>query len=442
MEDLKVTKDKLKKVANAWAEIESLQDTTIFDVTDSKVNWNKKVELSGNEELIDKKLGVLDAKPLKKSLIKPFPAEHKSIVFVLVLAIIFGTISLALSAGFFIANVFEWLSGSFLIAFVPLFIIVAITLFLMAKQKIKVGEQKSAIFIVELIINIFCSVCCLVCLIIFILPYTGNLSRALPLAILMIITYAITYTAIYFVCKNYYENKMSIKNFNRQNEEYQQNLIYNEQIYPQKLNEYEEKIKQLDKLRKSYLQKVNQTNLQIGKLYNQIEEIDIISVSQAKYAGQLLDYIYKGAESIKEAFEMLEADKEKQEKVMELSISKNQITVNADTSNRKQSKWKKLSKLAKAAILVPIIYFIPALVIIILASVIKTPSMIAILVTLQLITFCFAGGVFIFEAIAIGILLYRKHKDDLGNIIDKNSRKSWPQISGLLLSIYTVYLTF
>ena len=96
---------------------------------------------------------------------------------------------------------------------------------------------------------------------------------------------------------------------------------------------------------------------------------------------------------------------------------------NADNEKKDKnfkSKWKKLSKLAKSAILVPVIYFVPAIIVTILANVIKTPSMIATLMTIQLITLCFAGGIFIFEAVAIGILLYRKHKKDFEKIIKNN----------------------
>ena len=161
--------------------------------------------------------------------------------------------------------------------------------------------------------------------------------------------------------------------------------------------------------------------------------IDIISVSQAKYAQQLLDYIYKGAESIKEAFEKLENEKEKVNKQIEednqklenntKNITNKTYKNNADNEKKDKnfkSKWKKLSKLAKSAILVPVIYFVPAIIVTILANVIKTPSMIATLMTIQLITLCFAGGIFIFEAVAIGILLYSKHKKDFEKIIKNN----------------------
>lgn len=42
MESLQEIKDKLKKVANAWTEINSLSSTAIYNINDTNVNWNKK----------------------------------------------------------------------------------------------------------------------------------------------------------------------------------------------------------------------------------------------------------------------------------------------------------------------------------------------------------------------------------------------------------------
>lgn len=438
MEDLKVIKDKLKKVANAWAEIKGLSSNAIYNINDTTINWNKKVTFEEAEDFINHKVQIETPKPTAKDETKPKEPKKTSVIGIL-LIIYFGLTMISCSAVFFSEmNDYYWhlmLPYIFnIIAFTLLTI--GICLIIYYKNSCSYNKMKSLatpkqkIKIIGIILVVFGCLCLFYHVGATASPNVsvGNINDVLPrpagndLGIIYLCSIPFTILLCLGVCLVFYKKisyNLRVLKYEKALNIIEDNIKYNQEQLPKDIEEYENN---LQGLYNEQIKLINTTHKKIGERFTKIEEIDIISVSQAKYAQQLLDYIYKGAESIKEAFKMLEADKEKQDKVMELSKSENQITINTDTPNGRQSKRKKLSKLAKAAILVPIIYFVPALIVVILASVIKTPSMVAILVTLQLITLCFAGGVFIFEAIAIGILLYRKHKNDLGNIINKNSK--------------------
>lgn len=436
MEDLKVTKDKLKKVANAWAEIKSLSPNAIYDINDTTVNWNKKITFEEAKDIVTQKVQIKTPKPTAKDETKPKEPKKVSVIGIL-LIIYFGLTMISCSTVFFSEmNDYYWylmLPYIFnIIAFTLLTI--GICLIIYYKNSCSYNKMKSLatpkqkIKIIGIILVVFGCLCLFYHVGATASPNVsvGNINDVLPrpagndLGIIYLCSIPFTILLCLGVCLVFYKKisyNLRVLKYEKALNIIEDNIKYNQEQLPKDIEEYENN---LQGLYNEQIRLINTTHKKIGERFTKIEEIDIISVSQAKYAQQLLDYIYKGAESIKEAFKMLEADKEKQDKVMELSKSENQITINKDTPNGRQSKWKKLSKLAKAAILVPIIYFVPAIIVTILANVIKTPSMIATLMTIQLITLCFAGGIFIFEAVAIGILLYRKHKKDFEKIIKNN----------------------
>lgn len=436
MEDLKVTKDKLKKVANAWAEIKSLSPNAIYDINDTTVNWNKKITFEEAKDIVTQKVQIKTPKPTAKDETKPKEPKKVSVIGIL-LIIYFGLTMISCSTVFFSEmNDYYWylmLPYIFnIIAFTLLTI--GICLIIYYKNSCSYNKMKSLatpkqkIKIIGIILVVFGCLCLFYHVGATASPNVsvGNINDVLPrpagndLGIIYLCSIPFTILLCLGVCLVFYKKisyNLRVLKYEKALNITEDNIKYNQEQLPKDIEEYENN---LQGLYNEQIRLINTTHKKIGERFTKIEEIDIISVSQAKYAQQLLDYIYKGAESIKEAFKMLEADKEKQDKVMELSKSENQITIKADTSTQKLGRWKKLSKLAKAAILVPIIYFVPAIIVTILANVIKTPSMIATLMTIQLITLCFAGGIFIFEAVAIGILLYRKHKKDFEKIIKNN----------------------
>ena len=451
MEDLKVTKDKLKKVANAWAEIKSLSPNAIYDINDTTINWNKKITFEEAKDIVTQKVQIETPKPTAKDETKPKEPKKVSIIGIL-LIIFFGLSIISCSAVFFSEiNDYYWnllLPYIFnIIAFI--FLTVGICLMIYYKNSCAYNKMK-ALPSPKQRINIIAIILIVAgCLCLFnhvgatatpnvsvgnpndILPQpTGNdlgiiYLCSIPFAILLCLGVCLVFHKknSYNLRMLKYENNIKIM---------EENIKYNKEQLPKDIEEYENSVQNLYN---EQIKLINTTHKKIGEKFAKIEEIDIISVSQAKYAQQLLDYIYKGAESIKEAFEKLENEKEKVNKQIEednlklenniKDITNKTYKSNADNEKKEnnknfKSKWKKLSKLAKSAILVPVIYFVPAIIVTILANVIKTPSMIATLMTIQLITLCFAGGIFVFEAVAIGILLYRKHKKDFEKIIKNN----------------------
>lgn len=451
MEDLKVTKDKLKKVANAWAEIKSLSPNAIYDINDTTVNWNKKITFEEAKDFVTQKVKIETPKPTAKDETKPKEPKKVSIIGI-ILIIYFGLALISCSA-VFINDMDEYYSRLLIPYFFNLAGFIVITVGICIKifyknlcsfNKLKSQPlPKPKINIVGIVLII---IGCLFFLIEIITSSTStylitspseviNSSSANNLGILYLCSIPFAILVCLGVCLVFHKkNSYNLRMLKYENniKIMEENIKYNKEQLPKDIEEYENSVQNLYN---EQIKLINTTHKKIGEKFAKIEEIDIISVSQAKYAQQLLDYIYKGAESIKEAFEKLESEKEKVNKQIEednLKLENNikditNKTFKNDANNEKKennknfkSKWKKLSKLAKSAILVPVIYFVPAIIVTILANVIKTPSMIATLMTIQLITLCFAGGIFIFEAVAIGILLYRKHKKDFEKIIKNN----------------------
>ena len=99
MEDLKVTKDKLKKVANAWAEIKSLSPNAIYDINDTTVNWNKKITFEEAKDFVTQKVKIETPKPTAKDETKPKEPKKVSIIGI-ILIIYFGLALISCSAVF------------------------------------------------------------------------------------------------------------------------------------------------------------------------------------------------------------------------------------------------------------------------------------------------------------------------------------------------------
>ena len=97
MEDLKVTKDKLKKVANAWAEIKSLSPNAIYDINDTTINWNKKITFEEAKDIVTQKVQIETPKPTAKDETKPKEPKKISIIGIL-LIIFFGLSIISCSA--------------------------------------------------------------------------------------------------------------------------------------------------------------------------------------------------------------------------------------------------------------------------------------------------------------------------------------------------------
>lgn len=430
MEDLKVTKDKLKKVANAWAEIKSLSPNAIYDINDTTINWNKKITFEEAKDIVTQKVQIETPKPTAKDETKPKEPKKVSVIGI-VLIIMASIMALCFTTWLFTDDAFEMNENqiNFVIFFIE--IIIGITFLTLGivllfiynnNKKYKTAKNEKLPNKTTCILGIISTIIGIVFLLGGGIATLSNanswqcIMSVLSFILLMFSICLIIYKGtIYKYDLFEYKNNLQI---------YEENIIkYNKEQLPKDIEEYENSVQNLYN---EQIKLINTTHKKIGEKFAKIEEIDIISVSQAKYAQQLLDYIYKGAESIKEAFEKLENEKEKVNKQIEednqklenntKNITNKTYKNNADNEKKDKnfkSKWKRLSKLAKSAILVPVIYFVPAIIVTILANVIKTPSMIATLITIQLITLYFAGGIFIFEAVAIVILLYRSIKKSL-----------------------------
>ncbi len=428
MEDLKVTKDKLKKVANAWAEIKSLSPNAIYDINDTTINWNKKIAFEEAKDFVTQKVQIETPKPTAKDETKPKEPKKVSIIGI-VLIIMASIMVLCFTTWLFTDDAFKMHENkiNFVICFIEFiigitFLTLGIVLLFIYNNNKKYKTAKNEKFpnkttcilgIISTIIGI-----------VFLLGGgIATLSNANSWQCIMsMLSFILLTFSICLIVYKYTIYRYDLLEYGNVIKSMEENIKYNKEQLPKDIEEYENSVQNLYN---EQIKLINTTHKKIGEKFAKIEEIDIISVSQAKYAQQLLDYIYKGAESIKEAFEMLEGNKEKQEQIMELSTQKNQVTINANSSNEKKGKWKRLSKLAKAMIIVPIITIGIPILWYIISSILQSneglvDKLIVISMAFTFINIFLIGGTVVFECTGYAILMTRKHKKDLEKIIKNN----------------------
>ena len=199
--------------------------------------------------------------------------------------------------------------------------------------------------------------------------------------------------------------------FKEKTKDNEENLKYNTEQYPKDVAAFE---KQYKVMCDEEVKKINAAHKFINDNFAKIEQIDIVSFTQAKYAQYLLDNIYRGAESIKEAFAMLDSNMDKIEYKPATTV-KTTATKDAQTKGKKG--WARLSKLAKAMIIVPIITVgLPILWWIVAAILQNNPDTLVFVVGTGLIigfvSYGLIGATAVFESIGAAILIYRKIKKD------------------------------
>ena len=425
MESLQEIKDKLKKVANDWTEINSLSSTAIYDINDTNVNWNKKVVLEDVKDIVDKRIHIETPTPTKKDETKPRHPKKISILGI-VLTVLLGISIIPFIPMFFLKNTLTNETIVFYVTFIVSFILTAIGISLLFvyynTNKYALINNKKASKKIKSIFGYILTIigsCYLITSIIVLLVNNFKDFIAFILVSLLLLF------SICLIIYNYtiYNYKMLIYNKNLKIME--ENIKYNNEQYPKDLEEYN---KNYLNLCNEQVRKINATHKKIGEYFNKIAEIDIVSTSQAKYAQTLLDYIYKGATSIKEAFERLESEKEKVDKQIEEENQKLKSIVNksyeSNSNNEKKdnninskSKWKRLSKLAKSAIIVPIITIGIPIIWFIISSILQSNTdninaLVGMTMIINIISYILIGGTVVFESVAMGILCYRKFRKD------------------------------
>ncbi len=364
--NLKEEKEKLKKAIELKKELELLQPKCVYNVFDSTVDWGKEVTAEDVASFIDTEWK--DKIPKEKSIILDGEQPKKINFGRLILFIILGIIACIV------------ISPSIIVFFMG----------------------------------------------------TDGVSVVFKILFLVIVLIVITY----FIISNVSKNKRS-KFKDAEIEK------YNAEVYPKLLQEYEEKRAEYTK---TFLIKTNEINKQVYALRKQVEDLDILSFKYLPYAQDILDYIIdQRVENVKEAISLLiqeapstlllnsqqNATKEKIKQLEEEKLSQQNSIGNevkkAEGQATKKGRWARLSKLAKAMIIVPIITFGFQIVWYIVSSILqKIPSAIGIMINLAFIMspiciFLFAGTAF-FESIGLGILIYRKYKRDLANAINNKKQ--------------------
>lgn len=425
MESLQEIKDKLKKVANAWTEINSLSSTAIYDINDTNVNWNKKVVLEDVKDIVDKRIHIETPAPTKKDETKPKQPQKIS-TLVIVLNILLGICVIPFIPMFFLQII---LTNETLIFYVTFIISSILTTIGISMLFVYYNNNKYALISnkkrVKKIISVFGYLLAII--------GTGYLITSIIILLInnfkdfiaFILFSLLLMFSISFAVYNFTIYKYKIIIYYKNLKMVEENIKYNNEQYPKDLKEYN---KNYLNLCNEQVRKINTTHKKIGEYFNKIEEIDIISISQAKYAQTLLDYIYKGAESIKEAFEKLESEKEKVDKQIEeenqklKSISNKVYENNAnnekkDNNINSKSKWKRLSKLAKSAIIVPIITIGLPIIWFIISSILQSNpeninALVGMTMIMNIISYVLIGGTAVFESVAFAILCYRKFRKD------------------------------
>ena len=88
-----------------------------------------------------------------------------------------------------------------------------------------------------------------------------------------------------------------------------------------------------------------------------------------------------------------------------------------DKNINSKSKWKRLSKLAKSAIIVPIITIGLPIIWFIISSILQSNTdninaLVGMTMMINIISYILIGGTVVFESVAMGILCYRKFRKD------------------------------
>lgn len=316
--NLQETKEKLKKVASHWVELQELSKSAIYDIRDPNIDWNKEVKIADIES-IDEKIKVEDSKPEKKSEEPPKKPKIKDSTFSIVLIVFFSLVTFSLLIQLFtvydgLPSLFGIDMTAYILSSTITFIAInmfAIGLMLLRKNLIaskckKIIEKinliisaneekfikrysKKGISILSTIFLVISPILLSSC--ISITNYSSNLVLC---TVLIFFSVAMILIGVAIIFKHKNKFLLDQLNYKVALNEIEENKKYNVEQYPILLKEY--------------VDNINKTHRKIADIYNQIYKINIISISQAKYAQLLLDYIYKGAESIKEAFQMLELD--------------------------------------------------------------------------------------------------------------------------------------
>ena len=449
MESLQEIKDKLKKVTNAWTEINSLSSTAIYDINDTNVNWNKKITFEEAEDFINQKVQIETPKPTAKDETKPKEPKKISVLGI-ILTIIFSITSIYFTISCINANYKSVEFANFLIYLIEVIIgiilsILGITFLIINKYKNQYNKQtlnkthsKNTLLIISIVLLIIGVMFFIGATIVSICNTVYNLSSeneylnnstsfpTLYYPILILISfYIILSIGIILIVNKFSSYKCKYIEYEKSLKELEENIKYNNEQYPRDLEEYN---KNYLNLCNEQVKKINATHKKIGEYFKKIAEIDIVSISQAKYAQTLLDYIYKGAISIKEAFEKLESEKEKvdkqiEEESQEIKNIENKVYENNANNEKKdkninsKSKWKRLSKLAKSAIIVPIITIGLPIIWFIISSILQSNpeninALVGMTMIMNIISYVLIGGTAVFESVAIGILCYRKFRKD------------------------------
>ena len=328
---LEETKEKLKQVANCWSKITELGKTAVYDINDPNVNWEKEIEQSEIEEIVDKRISIDDPKPKKLPEEPTKRPKYKSDAIQIISIFLFTTIFVISFLGGMAANAMSEFSFSSLLDYSIIFLGlllsgIGITLNKKYSTAIKCKKiiEKNNLAVDEKVtkrLNKSSKKFILVFGVIFIalgllfltlgvpvfVPYMMDIDHSNEIGELVAGLISIFSSIILFSCSisfsiNKRKNELNTLIYRAVLKECENNKKFNQEEYPKLLQEWENK---MDTLRESSLKEIKDTHKQIEKLFNQIEEINIVSKSQAQYAQALIDSMFRGAESIKEAFQMI-----------------------------------------------------------------------------------------------------------------------------------------
>ncbi len=334
--NLQETKEKLKKVASHWVELTELSKSAIFDINDPSANWNKEIQIADLENADEIKV-TEQPKPEKLSEEPPKKPKIKDSTFSIVLIVFFSLVTFSLLIQLFtvydgLPSLFGIDMTAYILSSTITFIVInmfAIGLMLLRKNLIaskckKIIEKinliisaneekfikrysKKGISILSTIFLVISPILLSSC--ISITNYSSNLVLC---TVLIFFSVAMILIGVAIIFKHKNKFLLDQLNYKVALNKIEENKKFNQEEYP--------------KLLQAYVDNINNTHKKISEIYKQIEEIDIVSKSQAKYAQMLLDCIYNGAESVKEAFRVLEphiAELEKQDKIKNKSNKNN-----------------------------------------------------------------------------------------------------------------------
>ena len=332
--NLKQTKEKLKQVSNYWSEINSLSKNAIYDINDTNVNWNKKINFKENEQVIKERIVGDLTPPQRRPTTISKPPKSLSITG-LIFTIVFGLLFLEMFAqGVGLVMGPEGLIISTVLNAVGY---LALTIGICLCKTYKNGEktnETSPKKILKILGIILIVVGCLLVISQFVTYSSSsrvdnNYNSLLNILITLFGNFLFAGILCLGICLIFFKKinfSLKKKEYENKLKQVEENKKYNEEQLPKDLEKYEKKYKTLCD---EQIKIINETHKQIAEIYDKIEKIDIVSKSQAQYADQLLDCFYKGAESIKEAFEMLE---------------KNSGSLQQTLNGKSNLKWEDLSK--------------------------------------------------------------------------------------------------